>query len=337
MSSVAWPPEVVATGVGSLPGVDPLAAATWVLDTLPDLPHLPELPDRGLGADAIGRTAGLLVDLPVEATASGWQVAGRPGSDLATSRRLLADDLAALEIAAHGYTGPLKVQVVGPITLAASLGRPLGEAALSDAGLLHDLTASLAEGVRQHLDDVTARVPGARLVLQVDEPSLPLVLAGRLRTRSGWGVLPRPEPHAAQTLLAEVLAAAPGARAVHCCGSQVPVGLLVAAGADAVSFDLDLVQTAELDALAAAVEAGTRLVVGAVPTTRALTSDAVADRVVGLWSRLGFGADVAHRQSVVTPACGLAGHPVEQARDTYRVARAAARQVAERESVGPPG
>jgi methionine synthase II (cobalamin-independent) len=336
VSDPGWPATVAATGVGSLPGVDPLAAATWVLDELADLPHLPELPDRGLGADAIGRTAGLLVDLPVEATASGWQIAGRPGVDLATARGLLNDDLAALEIAAHGYRGPLKVQVVGPITLAASLGRPLGEAAVSDVGLLRDLTASLAEGVRQHLADVAARVPGADLVLQIDEPSLPLVLAGRLRTRSGWGLLSRPERHVAQMLLADVLAAAPGARGVHCCGSQVPIDLVVAAGADAVSFDLDLMQTAELDGLAAAVEAGTRLVVGAVPTARASTSAAVADRVAGLWSRLGFGTSVMHRLTVVSPACGMAGRTVQQARAAYRTAREAAAELAERDSVGPP-
>jgi methionine synthase II (cobalamin-independent) len=337
VSDSHWPAGVVASGVGSLPGLDPLATATWVLDELAELPHLPELPGRGLGADAIGRSAGLLVDLPVEATASGWQVAGRPGSDLARARRLLSDDLAALEVAAHGCSGPLKVQVVGPVTLASSLGRPLGEAAVSDPGLLRDLTASLAEGVRQHLADVAGRVPGAQLLLQVDEPSLPLVLAGRLPTRSGWGQLPSPEPHVVQALLAQVLAAAPGIGVVHCCGSDVPVGLLVAAGAGGVSFDLDLVQTAELDALAAAAESGARLVVGAVPSSRVLTSAAVAERVVGLWSRLGFGAQVMHRQTVVSPACGLAGRSVDEARAAYRTARAAAAQVAEREAVGPTG
>jgi len=337
VSQAGWPATVAATGVGSLPGIDPLTTATWVLDEMADLPHLPELPDRGLGADAIGRSAGLLVDLPVEATPGGWQVTGRPGSDLATARRLLTDDLAALEIAAHGYSGPLKVQVVGPITLAASLGRPLGEAALGDRGLLRDITASLAEGVRLHLADVTARVPGARLVLQVDEPSLPLALGGRLRTRSGWGQLPRPEPHVVQTLLAEVLESGADATVVHCCGRQVPVGLLVAAGAGAVSFDIDLVQPAELDGLAGAVESGTRLVIGAVPTAHAPPGKAVADRVVDLWGRLGFRTAVMHAHTLVSPACGLAGRSTEHSAAIYRAAREAAAQVAERDSVGPAG
>ncbi len=115
------------------------------------------------------------------------------------------------------------------------------------------------------------------------------------------------------------------------------MGLLVAAGADAVSFDLDLVQTAELDALAAAVESGTRLVIGAVPTSHAPPSAAVADRVVGLWGRLGFGAPVMHAQTLVSPTCGLAGRSTEHSRAVYRTAREAAAQVAERDSVGPAG
>lgn len=52
-----------------MPGTDPAEAVAVVLGELPDLPHLPELPARGAGADLTGRTAALLVDLPVETTA----------------------------------------------------------------------------------------------------------------------------------------------------------------------------------------------------------------------------------------------------------------------------
>jgi hypothetical protein len=80
-----WPPAS-ATGVGSLPDVDPPEAVRLVFDELPDLPHLPELPARGPGADLTGRTAALLVDLPVELTPAGWRFAGRPGRDLNRAR-----------------------------------------------------------------------------------------------------------------------------------------------------------------------------------------------------------------------------------------------------------
>ena len=73
-----WPPAS-ATGVGSLPGTDPLEALRVVFGELPDLPHLTELPGRGPGADLTGRTAALLIDLPVELTPTGWRFAGPSG------------------------------------------------------------------------------------------------------------------------------------------------------------------------------------------------------------------------------------------------------------------
>ena len=103
-----WPAGA-ATGVGSMPGDDPVAAVQLLLGELPDLPHLPELPGRGEPAAMTGRTASLLVDLPVEIGVSGWRLAARPGRDLRRARDLLARDLDALEEATDGYSGPLKI------------------------------------------------------------------------------------------------------------------------------------------------------------------------------------------------------------------------------------
>lgn len=82
MTDLAWPwPAGAATGIGSLPGTDVAEAQRVVLGELPALPHLPELPERGPGADLIGRTGGLLVELPVELYAGRWRVApGRAGT-----------------------------------------------------------------------------------------------------------------------------------------------------------------------------------------------------------------------------------------------------------------
>ena len=89
-----------------MPGTDPAEAMRIVLGELPDLPYLAELPARGPGADLIGRTAALLIDLPVETTPTGWRFAGRPGRDLGRARDLLSSDLDALEETAGGYQGP---------------------------------------------------------------------------------------------------------------------------------------------------------------------------------------------------------------------------------------
>ena len=55
-------------------GTDPAEAMRVVAGELPDFPYLPELPDRGPGADLVGRTAGLLIDIPVEVTPCGWRL-----------------------------------------------------------------------------------------------------------------------------------------------------------------------------------------------------------------------------------------------------------------------
>jgi hypothetical protein len=326
---VAWP-GCSATGVGSLPGVEALAAITSVLDTFPDLPYLPELPARGVGADTVGRTAGLLVDLPVELVVGRWQVAGRPGADLAAAGQMLADDLQAVQIAAHSYSGPLKVAVLGPVSLAASLDRSRGEVAVGDRGLRRDLTSSSAEGVRGLLSEVRQRVPGAVPVLQLDEPWLPAVLAGSLRRRSGWGRLTSLDPHEARGMLAEVLSVG-GSTIVHCCASELPVDLVVSAGATAVSFDLDLVSDDALDSYGAAVDAGAHLMVGAVrttgPGTGTDTGAEVAERVRAFWNRLGFSAETMCHRTVVSPACGLAGNGAYDAQRLSRAAAEAARRL----------
>src|SRR5215469_7352643 len=118
-----------------MPGTDPREAVAVVIGELPDLPHLPELPARGPGADMIGRTASLLVDMPVQTTPRGWRLAPRPGRDVGRAAGFLSADLDAMEEAATGYSGPFKVQACGPWTLAASveLSRS-AEPALADPG-----------------------------------------------------------------------------------------------------------------------------------------------------------------------------------------------------------
>ena len=67
-------------GSARCPGTNPAEAMHVVAGELPDFPHLPELPDRGPGADLTGRTAALLVDMPVEVTPRGWRLAEHPAA-----------------------------------------------------------------------------------------------------------------------------------------------------------------------------------------------------------------------------------------------------------------
>jgi len=175
--------------MGSLPGNDPFEAARTVVGELPDLPHLPELPGRGVGADIIGRGAGLLVDIAVELVPSGYRVTARPGRDHRRAVDLLRTDLDAFEAAVEGAGSQppvVKVQSVGPWTLAASVELHSGHRVITDSGALREFAASLGEGLRVHADELSRRLE-TRVLVQLDEPSLPDVLAGGIPTPSGYG------------------------------------------------------------------------------------------------------------------------------------------------------
>ncbi|HEX5540844.1 MAG TPA: methionine synthase, partial [Micromonospora sp.] len=261
MTEQMWPwPPGAATGIGSLPGTDIAEAQRIVLGELPDLPHLPELPARGPGADLIGRTAGLLVDLPVELYAARWRVTARAGRDLRRTHDLRERDLDQMTEQAEEYPGPFKIQAAGPFTLAANLDLALGGRMLRDSGAVRDLTDSLAEGLRVHVAEVRRRLPRATVLLQLDEPSLPAVLAGRIPTESGFGTYRRVEAGTARSGLGAVITAADAPVVVHCCAADVPLELIRSAGAAAVALDLDLVE--HLDPLGEALDAGLGLLAG---------------------------------------------------------------------------
>jgi methionine synthase II (cobalamin-independent) len=328
--SFPWP-VASATGVGSHPGHDPAETLRVVLGELPELPYLPELPARGPGADLAGRTAGLLVDLAVDLQPSGWRFADRPGRDMRRGYDHRSRDLDVLEELAAGHKGPFKIQVCGPWTLAASIELRHGDRTLADPGAVRDLIDSLAEGVENHVADVRRRMPGADLLLQLDEPALPAVLAGDISSVSGLRRLRAVEPQVAEDGLRRVLAATDAYPLVHCCAGTVPYGLIRAAGARAISVDAALIPTRNDDVIGEAVEDGIGLLLGVVPGTDAeLPALAQTLRPVrGLWRRLGFRPERLPEQVVLTPSCGLAGASPGYARAALARCREAARMLYE--------
>src|SRR5262245_2795059 len=326
-----WPAGA-ATGVGSLPGTDVVEAVKLGFGEVPDLPHLPELPGRGPGAEMIGRTAALLSDLPVDLYAGRWRLGPRDGVDSRRTLDLLERDLDALTDIGDGYEGPVKVQACGPWTLAAGLDLQLGGRVLHDHGATRDLAASLAEGLRAHVADVGRRLPRARVLLQLDEPSLPSVLAGRVPTESGLHTLRAVAESDALATLKSIVDSVGAPVVVHCCDRDVPLSLLVDAGVAGVSVDLSLLTAdrAGMDALGTLLDAGVGLFAGAVPTQGSLpTSLAAASSVETLWRQLGFDLARLPEQVVVTPACGLARLGWGDATARLKVAVEAGRRLAE--------
>ena len=332
---------VVATGVGSWPGGDvrealrairgELAAGTAPDGVVP-LPYLPELPGRGPGADLVGRTAHLLVDLQVDLQPQGWRLVDRPGRDAERTAAWWRQDLDELAEVFDGYAGPLKVQVAGPWTLAAALWKPLGDRVLSDVGATRDVAASLAEGVAGHLARVQALVPGARLVLQVDEPSLTTVLLGRVRSESGYRTLRTPERGEVVPALARVLdQPTAGVCGAHTCAGDPPVDVLREAGAGFLALDLAQVRPNNWEQLATALEAGLGLWAG-LDLGADAEDPSVEDPLAPLlqaWRELGLPATALDEVGVI-PSCGLAGATPQEALAITRQAVELAGRLAER-------
>ena len=159
----------------------------------------------------------------------------------------------------------------------------------------------------------------APVVVQIDEPTLPAVLAGSLRTPSGYGTV----------------GAVPGARPAPCWPTRSPrPGGGRGAGGRALlpphaavwrcsarsaptpwpsTWGRSVARTPRrtcLDALGELWEAGTELWLGIVPSTDPDAPPALHDLAtpaLGLADRLGFDRARLADRAVITPACGLAG------------------------------
>lgn len=317
----------LATGIGSHPGDDAAAYAEAVRVVLGELaqphglPYVPELPGGGADAGMTGRGVALTTDLAFDLQPAGWRLTDREGVDQRRSRSLLGQHLDQVEEQAQGYEGPFKTQLVGPWTLAATVERPRGDRILADSGARRELAQALAEGVRAHLADLRRRLPGVdRWVVQLDEPALPGVLAGRVPTASGFGRHRSVDPPGASAALGWVLDAIreEGAEPwVHCCAPDAPLALLRGAGARGLAVDPGLLGAAGHDVLATALEAGDTVALGVVPmtgTTEGAPTEAVLRwlDMVGLEPTPGL---------VVTPGCGLAGAAPAAARRDLELAR----------------
>jgi methionine synthase II (cobalamin-independent) len=318
----------VASAVGSYPGDDQAAydeALRTVLGELPDLPHLPEVPGRGPTATMTGRALAVVTELGVDLQPAGWRLTDSSGVDHRRARSLLAQDLDALEEQAQEYAGAFKIQVCGPWTLAATVEKPRGDKVLADPGARRELAQALAEGVRAHVADVRRRLPGVdRLVVQVDEPALSAVLAGRVPTASGFHKHRSVDlPEASQAL--EWVLGAVGQAAepwVHSCASAVPLGLLRKAGATGLSVDLAMLSAADHDALAEALEAGETVALGVVPSVDPAappTEGEVTESVVRWLDMVGLDPAELGDRLVLTPSCGLAGASLGWVRAAVRL------------------
>ncbi len=305
---------MIITGLGSLPGTDFAGAVRSVFESAPDLPYLPELPDRGAGADMTGRACAALAGLSVDLQPAGWRLTSGSSRAGARARATLRRDLDDLEETAHGFQGQLKVSFAGPWTLAASVERRKGDKLLVDAGARREISESLAEGLRTTLSELAKRLPTVQLVVQLDEPLLPSVLAGRVPTASGYARHRAIDRYELVDGLRRVVDATRSVAAVqdvllHCCAAGLEIELVRRAGVSTFSLDAALINTAQWDQISKSLEAGDHLWLGVAPTAqgRPTPTDELVRRTLSLLRPLELAPAIVMAGVSLTPACGLAG------------------------------
>lgn len=186
--------------LGPMPGTSIAEAADIIMGET-ELPAIPQLPERGLGSDAVGRTASMLEAISIDRGPRSWRMTARP--QLLTRRTWdrLERDLDEVQ-EGWGETVPrIKVQALGPWSLAASIELSDGHRVLTDRGAFNELAESLLYGVRAHAADVARRFHG-EVVVQLDEPLLSDIIAGRIPGTTDFDTIPAvPEEVALEQLL----------------------------------------------------------------------------------------------------------------------------------------
>ena len=186
--------------LGPMPDTSMAEAADIIMGET-ELPAIPQLPERGLGSDSVGRTASMLEAITIDRGPRSWRMTARP--QLLTRRAWdrLERDLDEVQ-QVWGETVPrIKVQALGPWSLAASIELADGHRVLTDPGAFAELSDALLHGIHTHATDVARRFHG-EVVVQLDEPLLADVIAGRIPGTTDFDSIPAvPDEVALETLL----------------------------------------------------------------------------------------------------------------------------------------
>lgn len=301
---------MIATGTAAMPGTDVVAAVRVIGDELESARFIPQLPARGVTAASIGRSLAFIDELSADLQPSGWRLTDAPGIDQRRAGSHLAADLDLVEEQWQAYSGTVKDQVIGPLTLAASVGLPRGEKVLADHGARRELAEALAEAIERHVAGLRRRFPAAQIVIEIDEPKLPAVLSAQVSTASGYGKLRRLDPPAADAALRLARTAIERAGAVPVARASVDPPVALLSGAGFAGIACDALRTAPDDEWARALDAGIALwlgmlspeeLVSASPDRRRAAGSArdALQRFVG---RLGFDPNDCAARLVLTPA-----------------------------------
>ncbi len=266
-------------GVGSLPGVDPVASVRHVVGSY-DIPFCPQLP--ALDGNMIDEWLG------VPPGRCGWS----PERDRKQGRAWGA--FLAAVVATPPAHAVVKLQVTGPVTLCWALEERGSEPA---AAFARDVAEWLASNVRAQIDALSDR--GMDCLLVVDEPALDLLPTRR-------GLVEAWEP----------LRMVGSAWGLHLCCAP-PWELVEEASPDFLNIDLvhHPLDDEAAGSLSNLLRTGTTVAWGVTPTS-GVGGPAVAahilDTAIAEVAGRGLDQDEVARHSVLTASCGTGANSLHE-------------------------
>jgi hypothetical protein len=287
--------------VGSVPDVDPAAAARAAFALHPALPSVPEMPRRGPGEGILARVMGGLLlagegaharlAVPLEGPALEAALTGAL-EEVPPPERAAGLPATAAEVRRTAHRGLVKAALVGPAALAETLRDAEGRSAAAVPAAAEAVARFVARRAVALARAVAAW--GVSPVVQLDEPG----------TTDGLS-------HGEARRVAEVMAAVRGAGArvaLHDCGARrgdralalAPDLLLV----DATGDDPPLVRFPA--ALSAYLARGGSVAWGVVPTRAPFPDGGRAARaLLARIAAAGVDPGLARARAWLSPACGL--------------------------------
>jgi len=322
-------PKGIATGIGSLPHLNPEEAVALVMESLPAFPFWPQLPKLSHLEGMTLQYAPGLPGLVEEGESCHMDTGDRGVGELDSFYGLVlggaidsfalkgdrakgfAPFLEALNDAQKGSVKFIKGHVTGPVTLASALKDSRGREIVNDESFREAVSAQLAMNARWQIRKL--RVFGAPVIIFLDEPVME-VFGSAYSTLDSETVLALWNP------VLDAIREEEGISGIHCCGNT-DWALLFEAGTDIVNFDAyNFMDKMTLYAAEAArfMEGGGALAWGIVPTSAEIKGeslDTLSERLeAGLAAFEAAGVDPAllRRQCLLTPSCGMGSLTVEE-------------------------
>lgn len=308
----------LATGIGSLPHLDPKAACSFIAKYFKEIPFWPQLPKLSFKEDMFVQ----YIDGFPGALQDGEKIIWKRTNKFEENLELLYSHHLQGQYNVYGFSSgyalgfqafmdgkilperAIKGQVTGPVSMGLSLVQEDMKPVLYDETLSEALAIYLS--LKAMWQENALGAIHKETIVFIDEPSLANIGSAYV-TISKEQVI---------KLLGLVFKSIKGIKAIHCC-ANTDWGIVLEAGPDIVSFDAyNYMVNFNLYAseVKAFIERGGAIAWGIVPNTEEAlekeTAASLKDRLeegIALFSRKGLDHSQLMKQSLLTPSCGLAG------------------------------